>query len=670
MRAPLRPLASLVLATAAFALPATPHGGTFSGPGSSTGSGGPAPGSNPTAPADTAPSSGGGGATTGGGGSAPVTSGGTRPVTPPPSSSAPKSAGAKPSADLTHWGFWWHFNKEPLLDLRARLARSSTATGTDGFGRPSDEVIRERVLPVLFGAASDETYDGLMSGGVIALGRIQSPLSDKIAAALHESFGSSSGEVRESAALALGLLGDHAAMQHLAEILTGEAAKNKRWGHLLTDRMRAFAAYGLGYLASRSPIQDAKRMAVLHLIDRLTDDDENADIRIACLNAIGMADLTWDDGMHLGALNSPTRSRTGLVEYLLGLYLEGDAQLLEGHLPVAIGRLLHGAPVAFAERVTGQLLDSWSPTINHTNAVALMLAFGESDLPEDSEVLARVRAHLTVTALKGRIAIARRLALIDLAKLASRPTATGKPDKQACATFEAFLMRFRDAGHRTDRPWIGLAAANYNAQLLRYGANPSPALLSMLRELIEKGGSQDTASTCAIAVGLSEDLASGPFLLERLRGASSASERGFLCLAIGLVGYAEAKPDLEATLDAVRFSPPDLENTAIGLALLDRSGASVRLRKMLRETTLTSIAGSVAGALGRITDAAAVPEMARMYRAVGTSNLTRTYLAVSLGLACEQGRLPWFAQLSSGVNYLAWSPTLYDTAGKGILNLF
>jgi hypothetical protein len=90
---------------------------------------------------------------------------------------------------------------------------------------------------------------------------------------------------------------------------------------------------------------------------------------------------------------------------------------------------------------------------------------------------------------------------------------------------------------------------------------------------------------------------------------------------------------------------------------------------MLGETNLTSLAGSLAYTLGRISDASAIPQIAKMYTEK-TSGLTRTYIIIALGLACEDGRLPWFVELSEGSNYAAWSPSLFDSAGKGVLNLF
>ena len=131
----------------------------------------------------------------------------------------------------------------------------------------------------------------------------------------------------------------------------------------------------------------------------------------------------------------------------------------------------------------------------------------------------------------------------------------------------------------------------------------------------------------------------------------------------------EAKPLLIETLEKVRFSPTDLENTSIGLALIDQVGTAALLRDMLKKTNLTSLAGSLAYTLGRISDAAAIPQIAQMY-AEKASGLTRTYIVIALGLSCERGRLPWFVELSEGSNYAAWSPSLFDSAGKGVLNLF
>jgi hypothetical protein len=353
----------------------------------------------------------------------------------------------------------------------------------------------------------------------------------------------------------------------------------------------------------------------------------------------------------------------------LALYDDGVDATLMAHLPVTIARLLKGAPTALQKLGTQALLAAWSPRLDRNEAAGLVLALGESEAPWEGELGQEVTKLLRKIAKTGNAGFSRQLAMISLGRLASRPEASGQPNKGAKRSFESLLIAMRKTGRSTDRPWIGLAAAVYNARIIKLRSAPSPELIEMLHDLIVRGGSVDTASTAAFALGLSENHASGPFLTEQLEKASNSCLRGFLATAIGLVGYQEAKPLLIETLEKVRFSPSDMENAAIGLALLDQPGTAVRLRDMLEETNLTSLAGSLAYSLGRISDAAAIPQIVRMYTNK-TSGLTRTYIVIALGLSCEDGRLSWFVKLSEGSNYAAWSPSLFDSAGKGVLNLF
>ncbi|MFT4708984.1 MAG: hypothetical protein ACI9D0_000205 [Bacteroidia bacterium] len=567
---------------------------------------------------------------------------------------------------MTHWGLWWKFNKESLLDLRTRLSRGMVISGNGAWGRPSEGLINDRVLPVLFDSMEDASYDGLISGSIVALGRIGAPQDARMAAAFEAAFGRKSGEIRETAALGLGLLGRHNSMERLTGLLSDPESYRKDFGYTANDRMRAYSAYGIGFLAKRSPIQDVKHLAVLRLLERISDKREKSDVRVASLNALSIIDLAWKDS---SVPLTPSSHREGLIAFLLEMYEDGSDDELMAHLPVAIARLLRGASPLRLEAATRRLLASWGPRLDRNEAAALVLAFGESEAYWDSELGREITKLLEKIARTGDEAFPRRLAMISLARLASKPDVDGVLNTAALAYFEKLLIDLRKRGRSADRPWIGLASASYNARVVKLKGTVGPALLAMLRELIEEGGSADTASTAAFALGLSEDHASGPFLAKQLEEASSSSLRGFLATAIGLVGYIEAKPLLIETLEKVRFSPTDLENTSIGLALIDQVGTAVLLRKMLKDTNLTSLAGSLAYTLGRISDAAAVPQIARMY-AEKASGLTRTYIVIALGLSCERGRLPWFVELSEGSNYAAWSPSLFDSAGKGVLNLF
>ena len=61
--------------------------------------------------------------------------------------------------DLTTWEFWWGFNKEQYLNLKAHVHDGGIVSGSDGFFdggttprdtlRPSDETIRTMIVPAL-----------------------------------------------------------------------------------------------------------------------------------------------------------------------------------------------------------------------------------------------------------------------------------------------------------------------------------------------------------------------------------------------------------------------------------------------------------------------------------------------------------------------------------------
>src|SRR5881628_273675 len=107
------------------------HGGTYRGPGDTVppaGGGGGGGGTTPTGPGPSGPSTGGpaGPSTPSPAGPGASTGGaGARPAGP---STGPGGGGA----DLTTWEFWWGFNKDQYLNLKAAIY-SGPITGSDDF---------------------------------------------------------------------------------------------------------------------------------------------------------------------------------------------------------------------------------------------------------------------------------------------------------------------------------------------------------------------------------------------------------------------------------------------------------------------------------------------------------------------------------------------------------
>src|SRR5688572_13698003 len=182
--------------------PKSPSGGNPSGPPRTR----PGAASTPTSPGPAGPSApgapGGAGGLAGGG-----------PGTFP-------GGGFEP--DLTSWHFWWDLNKAAYLELKEHVHRPGLATGSDGFFlgdgalpqarslRPTEAQVRELVVTALLAVVEKETNHDLVTGALVALAKIghADGLGEdgRFEAAVVRLLGSKNQEIRETAAVALGIL--------------------------------------------------------------------------------------------------------------------------------------------------------------------------------------------------------------------------------------------------------------------------------------------------------------------------------------------------------------------------------------------------------------------------------------------------------------------------------
>jgi hypothetical protein len=96
-------------------------------------------------------------------------------------------------------------------------------------------------------------------------------------------------EVRETAALALGVAGRPAAVAPLLALVRDEPAGRTLCERAkVDDRTRAFAAYGLGLLARQSDDAAVKLAAHDALWALLAGDEAGRDLRVAAANAMGV----------------------------------------------------------------------------------------------------------------------------------------------------------------------------------------------------------------------------------------------------------------------------------------------------------------------------------------------------------------------------------------------
>jgi HEAT repeat protein len=669
------------------------------------------------------PPNGGGSPPSGGGGytppspaapSAPVpaTSPGTAPPISPASPGAqpgPPVAGLAPAAisvsgpgtlsgaDLTNWSFWWYFNREGLLDLRRRFTESGPTTGeallaghpTDIPTRPSDRALLSTVLPALFDSTADGQQATLRLSAAIALARIGEPEGEHVIATLSELLRERNPTLREGAALALGIDGDATVVAELITVMIGGFPAKKVLGYKPNDRVRAFAAYGLGLAAERAPNDDMRRVILRPLLEQFRNHKEPTDLRVAALSALSLLDIECGPALEepMGKKRGKPvvpRYRRDLIRELWNIYEDEKDRTVRGHLPVVLGRLLAGTPDDVRDEGIARLLAALDEDPRNLELYGIITALGIVGQAWGHASDETLRATLYAQATKQRESHARHLAMMSLSEVVSNSGAV-LPPTEAQHEFEAFLLTSFDDGRRADRPWIAMAAGSFGARLRapskllaqtegargkhrngRVGAD----LVGRLREIVRASGSPDELSAAVLALGLIEDASSANDVEALLGSTSNKNVRGYAALSLGLMHKKSAMLKLEILLDDLRYDPAALEHAAMGLALLDRARGSAILRERLSDAHSSTTTAPLAAAIGRVSDRGSVLSLSRLATDDDMSWSVREFASIALGLICDRSDLTWRSHLAEDVNYAAWTPTLFDSAGQGVLNIF
>ena len=503
------------------------HGGTYRGPGDTVppphdgggpGAAPPPPGSGvPVAPPLP-------------GGSSPTpTSGG--PVTPGRSPARPGhtgpilTGGADLGSDLSIWDFWWGFNKEPYLNLRSKVREAGVESGSGEFWlgtgterksakglRPTAQQIQDQVVPALKWALENEQQNDIVTGALIALGKIgdtrredgTSEFVDIIAGFLP----AAEQEIQETAALALGILADDRAIPALAALManTGQGRALIQEASDVPFRTRAFAAYGLGLAGHRTPTNGMRRVIGEHLIDFLQGPrDAQPDTKVGALLSLGLIPLDWDSGSE-GTADEDTnakyiRNRKELLRYLLTkMHLRDrgpdgafEDRRVRAQTPITVGRLLSmedfPADDAEAIAIRAELVEHLIKLANARNddvairqsaTIALgMIANAGSD-GDEGVVNRRILAELKAIGKNAADNQTEYFAVMAIAQMGGRKG--GGVDAWGLrASCEDYLLEALKNGKGQKAPWAGLALGVHGHALLKGGGNLSPRIAESLR---------------------------------------------------------------------------------------------------------------------------------------------------------------------------------------------
>jgi len=678
------------------------HGGQYRGPG------------------DTVPPGGGG---SGGGGGAGPSTGPAGPSTPGPSGpgtpgpGAPGAPGAAPGAravtqgaadsgtDLTLWSFWWEFNKEPYLQLKAHIHEGQPETGGEGWFlgqaekkqskdslKPTEQQVRETIVPALLKALEKETNNDIVTGCLIALAKIGDPQTEdgesKFEPVLRKYLSDKNQEISETAAVALGILANPKSIPVLESLLKDDAAGRKMVGDAneVNFRTRAFAAYGLGLIGNKASSEADKAKIVQILRQTIeTDNTRSRDLKVACIISMGLVPLeTVGTGVQgekdkKAAAVAPETSRLAQIDYLLAFFRnEEQHYLVRAHCPTAMARLLQRLPEqnfkAYRELIANDLIERVAKKKEKDEVVqSSILALGLLGTNDGGDALDK-KIRETLAAVPENIgdAQARNFAMIALATAGGTP-GIKDPESGIEEVRKALLKQLSD-GKSTIKPWAGLACGVMAAKLKGSDATSgSPAIASLQQAVRTALGDQSDPSRVgafAISAGIMKDIEATKLLITKLGEEKQDDARGYVALGLGLMNAGDAKDAIQKVVEESKYRPDLLKQAAIALGLLGDKEVVPKLAVLLTESKSLATQASISSALGFIGDARSIDPLVTMLQNDQLTPTARGFAAVALGIVADKEPLPWNAKIGIDLNYRASTETLTNTsAGTGILDI-
>jgi len=678
------------------AAPALAHGGTYAGgPVSAS----PGPGGGPIA--------------------GPFPSGAGQPTGPT------TSAGNAGASDLADWRLWWRHNQALYLALKTHVRSTGAETGTEswflGDGRsgrkgtrgPSEDQIRKEIVPALLGVLEREKDNDLVTGALVALAKIgdggDRAEGARFEAAITRFFADANQEIRETAAVSLGILASPRSIPVLAHLVWNTVEGQRTVKAAEVDyRTRSFAAYGLGLIGARTG-SELERQLVVSILRRGLEGDDTAscDFEVACLIALGLVPLATIEtpAEQSGAsVPPPERSRLAQLDYVRSILRdEKRAALARAQCPITLARLLRtspghvsserivldtatedvaapsgaqgptGALVRARAEIAHELLERIDRGQDRDEVLqSCVLALGQIGTNDGDESL-EVRIQRTLAGVPDRFSEHQARAFATVAAAEAGARSGQGPRGAGILDAREFLAKQLYDGKSFMRPWAGLAAGVLCWRLAGESA-AQPVLETLrraLRNSLDEERSPDRVGACALGAGLAGCVDAAPRLTKLVQEQLPDELRGEVALGLALLGETSAIEPLRAIVSASRYRPELLRQAAIALAILDDEDAVPQLAGLLKDARGLAAQAAISSALGFIGDHRSVgPLLSLLGDRLATAK-ARAFAAVALGNVADKELLPWNAKIGIGLNYRAAPATLSDPlSGTGILDIF
>jgi HEAT repeat protein len=681
------------------------HGGQYRGPGDtvppggggSGGGGGAGPSTGPAGPSSpggagpTTPGPGGPGAPGGGPGAGPVTGG--------PADSGP---------DLTLWSFWWEFNKEPYLNLKSHIHDGATETGTEGWFlgqgekkqgkdnlKPTEEQIRQVIVPALLRALENETNNDIVTGCLIALAKIGDPASEsgdsQFEPVIAKFLSDKNQEISETAAVALGILANPKSIKTLENLVRSTSDGQRLVGENkeVPYRTRAFAAYGLGLIGSRTG-SEADRSEIVKVLRQVIESDSTStrDLKVSCVIAMGLVPLATietppqpepEGGKKGKEVVVPAEaSRIAQLDYLLRFMNDEDHHfLVRAHCPTALARLVkEGLPEArydeYRAKIAEELLGRLDKGKDQAELLqSCVLALGLMGTNDGSDALdKRIRSTLIGVPKDLSDIQARNYSMISLAKVGGTVGATD-PDGGIGEVQKALLKQLSD-GKSAIKPWAGLSCGVMVDKLRKssYNSAAFTSIQEAVRAALKDEGSPANLGAYALSCGIMGDVEAESLLMKRLDSENDDIALGYVAVSLGLMNARGAIQKIQSIVEDAKYKPERLKQCAIALGLLGDKNVVPKLTELLGESRGLATQASLSSALGIIGDRRSIDPLVVMLENKDLTDRARGFAAVALGIVADKEPLPWNSKIALDLNYRASTQTLTDTNnGTGILDI-
>ncbi len=637
------------------------------------------------------------------------------------------------------WQLWWEFNQDRFLRYSSINTGGSVLTqGSDWElgngaetvarkgGRLTAKNIQDAVVPAIREGIREGGSEEFLKSAMMAMAKIGGEQNEEaFEFFLHFFMNNGQATINETAAVALGLACGPKNIELLSAI-----ARNTEKGQkfLKADEVpmgiRAFAAYGMGFAASKSNDDSLRRNAVADLIavleevdededtkdkskkkknkkkDKDADKDEDtkltvgsatrSDLQVASMVSIGLIPLKFESDVEVCIcgtceVEGPETSYQAQVTYLMRYFTaneEFDANV-RAHTASTLGRLvLAGGEMAGAEfheaineikLGTAEILsDSFSRAAQQPQAVknSAIMALGLMGDADGEDVDRWIRAELKRQAAKGG-PLSKRFALMSLAEVGSR-RGQGEDLWSASNEVRMELMSHLSRAKRDIRPWAGLALGVFGYQRAIQGQELDSNVDRSLAKIAKKSKTASDLGAYSVALGLRKSKTGTDLLTAKLTSTKDTIARSYVALGLGLSGNKVAVATLQDTLETSDREPLVQSRTGLALGLLGDSAVVEELTRRLEKTHSREKRASIATALGFIGDKRSLDALIALLEKKGANNNaspTRDAAMLAIGYMSDRTRTPWRSVLAHGTNYLAETRTLLNGKSTGVLNL-